>query len=66
VTATSVNLAGEKECSSAAEVLEALGDRIDGVIDGGSKPGGKGSILVDVTWDPPVILREGVISSDRS
>jgi len=65
VTATSANLAGERECSSAAEVLAALGDRIDGVIDGGRTPGGKGSTLVDVTGEPPVILREGVIPPDR-
>ncbi len=65
VTATSANRAGEKECSSAVEVLSALGDRIDGLVDGGRTPGGKGSTLVDVTVDPPAILRDGVISADR-
>ena len=65
VTATSANRAGEKECSSAVEVLSALGDRIDGLVDGGRTPGGKGSTLVDVTVNPPAILRDGVISADR-
>lgn len=65
MTATSANLAGEKERSSAVKVLEALRGRIDGAIDGGTTPGGKGSTLVDVTGDPRVILREGVISPDR-
>jgi len=65
VTATSANRAGEKECSSAVEVMSALGDRIDGLVDGGRTPGGKGSTLVDVTVYPPAILRDGVISADR-
>ncbi|MBP8985488.1 MAG: threonylcarbamoyl-AMP synthase [Syntrophobacterales bacterium] len=61
LTATSANLSGEKECVSAREVSEFLGDLVDAVIDGGSTPGGKGSTIVDVTTDPPTVLRAGVI-----
>lgn len=61
LTATSANLSGEKECVSAREVLEFLGDRVDAVIDGGSTPGGKGSTIIDVTTSPPTVLRAGVI-----
>ncbi len=61
VTATSANLSGAPECSSAAEVLSQLEGKIDGVVDGGQTPGGKGSTIVDVTVSPIKILREGVI-----
>ena len=63
VTATSANLSGTKECSSADEVINCLGDKVDAVIDGGRTPGGLGSTIVDVTTDPPTILREGIIPS---
>jgi L-threonylcarbamoyladenylate synthase len=61
ITATSANLSGAPECLTAAEVLAALGDRIDLIIDGGPTPGGKGSTFIDITVDPPACLREGAI-----
>lgn len=61
ITATSANLSGEGECSSAAEVIQCIGNRIDAVIDGGPTPGGIGTTILDVTVHPPVVLREGVI-----
>jgi L-threonylcarbamoyladenylate synthase len=62
LTATSANLSGAPECSSAAEALSQLQGRIDDVVDGGQTPGGKGSTIVDVTASPIKILREGVIA----
>ncbi len=61
LTATSANPSGGKVCTSAQEVMESIGDQIDVIIDGGETPGGKGSTILDVTADPPVILREGAI-----
>ncbi len=61
LTATSANLSGAPECSSAADVLSQLAGRIDGVVDGGLTPGGKGSTIVDATVSPVKFLREGVI-----
>jgi len=63
ITATSANISGEGGISSAKEVLHVLGDRIDALIDGGDTPGGPGSTVLDVTCDPPVVLREGIIRS---
>lgn len=63
VTATSANLSGAPECSSAADVLSQLAGRIDGVVDGGLTPGGKGSTIVDAAVCPVKVLREGVISA---
>jgi L-threonylcarbamoyladenylate synthase len=62
LTATSANLSGEPECSLASEVIGQIGDKIDAVLDGGKTEGGKASTLIDVTANPPVILREGAIS----
>jgi len=61
LTATSANLSGGPECSSADAVIRTLGDLPDAVIDGGPTPGGSGSTILDVTVSPPRILREGVI-----
>jgi L-threonylcarbamoyladenylate synthase len=61
LTATSANLSGGSECSSADAVIRALGDLPDAVIDGGSTAGGVGSTILDVTVSPPRILREGAI-----
>ncbi|MBN2437157.1 MAG: threonylcarbamoyl-AMP synthase [Deltaproteobacteria bacterium] len=64
LTATSANISGGPECSSAEAVMDALGDLTDAVIDGGTTPGGKGSTVLDVTVSPPLILRAGVVPSD--
>ncbi len=63
LTSTSANLSGEAECSSAAEVMNQLGDGIDLIVDGGATAGKVASTIVDITVDPPVILREGAVSS---
>ena len=62
LTATSANLSGGPECSTAEEVLRVFGDSLDAVIDGGTTTGGLGSTILDVTVSPPLILREGVVS----
>ena len=61
LTATSANLSGAPECSTAAEVLAQLEGKLDGIVDGGITPGGKGSTIVDATVSPVNVLREGVI-----
>jgi Sua5/YciO/YrdC/YwlC family protein len=62
LTATSANLSGTPECSLASEVIKQIGDKIDAILDWGETQGGKASTIIDVTCDPPVILREGTIS----
>jgi L-threonylcarbamoyladenylate synthase len=62
ITATSANLSGAPECVKASEVAEQIGDIIDAIVDLGDTPGTKGSTIIDVTCDPPIILREGAIS----
>jgi len=65
ITATSANLSGRPECTRAGDVIQDIGDQIDAVIDAGQTPGGSGSTVIDVTSEPPAILREGVIPKHR-
>ncbi len=62
VTATSANLSGHPPAVSAAEVEQAMGDRIDIVLDGGVTPGRLGSTLVGFGADGIIPIREGLIS----
>jgi len=62
MTATSANLSGSRECTTAQDVLSQIGPRLDALIDGGATPGGKGSTFCDASSDPPAILREGIIA----
>lgn len=62
ITATSANLSGASECSTAGEVLQQIGNKIDAILDLGNTPGGRGSTIIDVTANPPRILREGAIT----
>lgn len=61
ITATSANITGAKESVSADEVIQNFGNSLDAVIDAGPTSGGKGSTILDMTVNPPVLLREGVI-----
>lgn len=61
LTATSANLSGAAECSTAGEVLQQIGNKVEAIVDLGKTAGGKGSTIIDVTSDPPKILREGII-----
>jgi L-threonylcarbamoyladenylate synthase len=61
ITGTSANISGQAACSSAQEVLQHLGDKVDLILDGGKTAGAKGSTVLDVTMDPPVVVREGMV-----
>lgn len=65
VTATSANRSGMPAGVTAGEVRAQLGESIDALIDGGELPARGGSTLLDLTADPPVLLREGPISFAR-
>jgi L-threonylcarbamoyladenylate synthase len=62
LTATSANLSNQPECANAAEVIKQIGNKIDAIVDFGRTIGDKVSTVIDVSCDPPVILREGIIS----
>jgi L-threonylcarbamoyladenylate synthase len=62
---TSANVSGEPELGDARQIEARLGRRLDLILDGGPAPGGPASTVVDVTSDPPRILRTGAIPADE-
>jgi L-threonylcarbamoyladenylate synthase len=61
VTAPSANRTGEAPPTTAAEVLRIFDGRVELVLDGGATPGGLPSTVLDVTVDPPRVVREGAV-----
>jgi len=67
ITATSANLSGETECTTAEAVREQLGVRVPIIVDGGTSPREIASTIVDLTDEEArwKILREGAISAQE-
>lgn len=63
ITATSANISGMGSLDNPSDVLTAIGDKIDALVDSGNTKGGTESTVVDVSGSKPVVLREGAISS---
>ncbi len=64
ITATSANPSTKPPAEEPIRVADYFGDSLDLIIDAGRTPGGKPSTIVDVTVEPPGILRKGSISLD--
>jgi L-threonylcarbamoyladenylate synthase len=65
VAAPSANPAGEVSPTSADHVAQALGERIDLILDGGPCPIGLESTVVDLTGAAPRLLRPGGLVRSR-
>jgi tRNA threonylcarbamoyl adenosine modification protein (Sua5/YciO/YrdC/YwlC family) len=67
ITATSANLSGATECTTAEAVRDQLQDRIALIVDGGTSPREVASTIVDLTDDEARwrILREGAIPAEE-
>lgn len=63
ITATSANVSGRPALTAAEDVVAELGSRLDLVLDGGSLAPSLPSTVIDLTADPPRILREGALSA---
>jgi L-threonylcarbamoyladenylate synthase len=61
IAAPSANLAGKPSPTSAKHVLDDLDGYIDAILDGGSTRIGVESTVLDLTVDPPQVLRPGGI-----
>lgn len=59
VAAPSANRSGAVSPTRAEHVAESLGERVDLVIDGGPCPIGVESTVLDLTTEPPTLLRPG-------
>jgi L-threonylcarbamoyladenylate synthase len=65
ITGTSANKSGEASPVTAEEVYKQLKRKVDLIIDGGKCPLGISSTVLDLTTNPPKIIREGTINRDQ-
>jgi len=65
IAAPSANRFGKLSPTTAAHVREELGDAVRIVLDGGACEVGIESTIVDLSREPPAILRPGRVSCDR-
>ena len=59
VAAPSANTSGRPSCTTAQDVLEDMNGKIEGVVDGGPCTVGVESTILDLTCEPPRLLRPG-------
>ncbi|MFP5262812.1 MAG: L-threonylcarbamoyladenylate synthase [Blastocatellia bacterium] len=64
IAAPSANRSGRPSPTSAAHVARDLGGRIDMILDGGATDIGIESTVLDMTADPPVVLRPGWVTEE--
>jgi len=63
IACSSANISGEKEPTTAQELMANLKEKIDLIIDGGKTKLGLASTVLDLTGKTPIIIRNGVIHS---
>ncbi|GJM17019.1 MAG: hypothetical protein DHS20C13_23460 [Thermodesulfobacteriota bacterium] len=63
LTSTSANISGDQNLLGTEELIETFNGKVDLIVDSGKIPESRGSTIVDLTLDPPQILREGDINS---
>ena len=59
IAAPSANTSGRPSCTTAQDVLEDMDGKIEGVVDGGPCTVGVESTILDLTCQPPRMLRPG-------
>jgi L-threonylcarbamoyladenylate synthase len=64
VAAPSANRSGRPSPTTAAHVMDDLGEAIDALVDGGACPVGLESTVVDARGTTPVLLREGSVTRE--
>ncbi len=65
LAATSANISGGRDPANADEVRAQLDGRLPLILDGGAARGNVPSTVVDVTTEPPRVLRVGVITVEE-
>lgn len=65
VAAPSANVSGRPSPTSAAHVIDDLAGRVDLIIDGGDTDVGVESTVLDLTTDPPTLLRPGGVTYEE-
>jgi L-threonylcarbamoyladenylate synthase len=62
ITASSANFSGAPAALTAAEIIASLGSTVELVLDAGAVTSAVVSTIVDMTVEPPVLVRAGKIS----
>jgi len=65
ITATSANISGMPPCINANQVVEYFNSAVDLILDGGETQGKCPSTILDVTADPPILIREGMVKAEE-
>ena len=65
IIATSANISGGLEPRTAADAVAQLGESVEVVLDAGQAALGQPSTVVDVTEEPPRILRRGALAVEQ-
>jgi tRNA threonylcarbamoyl adenosine modification protein (Sua5/YciO/YrdC/YwlC family) len=68
ILATSANLSGQPDTLDADDVLIAFAtqrDDLAAVVDGGRVPGGMASTVLDLSANPPQVVREGPVTRNQ-
>ena len=65
ITGTSANVSGYPGCHRVLDFDPRVAGQVDMILDGGPLESGVGSTVIDITEDPPRILREGQVSADQ-
>lgn len=65
VAAPSANRFGRPSPTRAGDVADELGDHVEVIVDGGACEIGIESTVIDLTTDPPQVLRPGRISAEQ-
>lgn len=63
LTSTSANISDGPNISDPQELFETFAGKVDLIVDSGKIPASKGSTIIDLTLDPPQILRDGDVDS---
>lgn len=66
IAAPSANLSGKPSPTLGEHVVDDMSGRIDMIIDGGMVGMGLESTIIDVTTDPPLVLRPGFITYEMA
>ena len=62
---TSANISGEGEIASPEKAIRLFLGDVDLIVDGGPTPGARPSTVIDLTRKTPVLVREGILNSEK-
>jgi L-threonylcarbamoyladenylate synthase len=63
ITGTSANVSDRPGCATVSTIDSSVIQQADLILNAGVLKGGQGSTVVDITVDPPLVLREGAVSA---